>query len=328
VVSISLTIPFFLPYMRVQNELGFTRTIDDAVMYSADWRAWLASGAWAHRWLHPLLGQRWNEVLFPGFLTTGLGLAGAVVALRSGAPAGPGGGDQPPGWARDTAALYALIGVLAFWISFGPAAGLYTVLFKTVPVFSFLRAPGRIGIVVVLALVVLMAAGLSRMLAGRSRRTQAMLGLGLFVAVAAELATVPLPFRDAPPVNRAYRLLAHLPRGPVVELPFFYSRSDFPRHAWYMTNSTWHWQPLINGYSDHIPRDFRDMVLPLSTFPSRDAFRRLRERRARYVVFTLDWYDVRLRARLMDRLQAYQEYLRPLSRENGVWLYEIVRWPE
>ena len=58
-------------------------------------------------------------------------------------------------------AFYAISGVLAFWISFGPAAGLYRVLFAVIPVFSLLRAPSRIGIVVVLALAVCLASGLA-----------------------------------------------------------------------------------------------------------------------------------------------------------------------
>ncbi len=74
--------PFFLPYMRVQKELGFTRLLEDAAMYSADWQAWLASSAWAHRWMLPWL-ERWNEVLFPGFLLTALGLAGLWLGLTS-----------------------------------------------------------------------------------------------------------------------------------------------------------------------------------------------------------------------------------------------------
>ena len=82
VVSVGLVVPFFLPYIRVQKELGFTRLLEDAAMYSADWQAWLASSAWAHRWMLPRLGH-WNEVLFPGFLLTTLGLVGLVVGLRS-----------------------------------------------------------------------------------------------------------------------------------------------------------------------------------------------------------------------------------------------------
>ena len=89
----------------------------------------------------------------------------------------------------------------------------------------------------------------------------------------AELATMPLPLPEAAPVNPVYRWLATARPGPVVEFPFFYNRSDFPRHAEYMLYSTYHWQPLVNGYSDHIPQEFRDMVIPLSSFPTGGEFR-------------------------------------------------------
>ena len=38
----------------------------------------------------------------------------------------------------------------AFWISLGPDAGLYTALYHTLPAFSFLRAPARMGVMVTL----------------------------------------------------------------------------------------------------------------------------------------------------------------------------------
>ncbi len=312
-------VPFFLPYVAVQQELGFTRTLDDAVTYSADWHAWLASGAWAHRWLHPVLGS-WNEVLFPGLLTTVFGIAGgALTFARSSTPQQAG----PPADRRDLIGLYIAIALLAFWISFGPAAGLYTLFFNTIPVFSLLRAPSRVGIVVTLALVVLMSVGLSRVLRAYSARRRAITLTVLGVALAAELATFPLYVRDADPPNVAYRLLAGIEPGPVIELPFFYQRSDFPRHAWYMTSSTLHWRPLVNGYSDHIPQDFRRSVVPLSSFPTRESFRRLNAMGVRYAVFHLDWYDQRSREKLIARIEQYSQYLSPLSRENGVWLFEI-----
>jgi hypothetical protein len=115
--------------------------------------------------------------------------------------------------------------------------------------------------------------------------------------------------------------------GPVVELPFFYSRPDFPRHAEYMLSSTYHWQPLINGYSDHIPQEFRDMVIPMSSFPTRESFAMLERMRARYAVFHLNYYDRRSREKLLERIERYGEFLAPLSREDEVWLYEIVGWP-
>ncbi|HUE84761.1 MAG TPA: hypothetical protein VMO26_01665, partial [Vicinamibacterales bacterium] len=134
-------------------------------------------------------------------------------------------------------------------------------------------------------------------------------------------------FREAAPLSPVYRLLATLPHGAVAEFPYWYERQDFPRHAYYMLNSTAHWQPLVNGYSDHIPSDFRQTVIPLSSFPTRESFGILAKAGARYVVFHLDMYNTRLRERLMERLDTYSPYLRPLATEGSVWLYEIVAWP-
>lgn len=310
--SVGLTLPFFLPYIYVRDTLGFMRTLDDARQYAANAGAWGASAAWAHRWWLPALGD-FNEVLFPGILAILFGVAGVWIMLR-----------QAP--QRDTAVLYLLIAGIAFWASFGPDAGLYTLFYQTVPIFSFLRAPGRMGIMVTLSLVVFSAVAIAHLLA-RTRR--ATLAAGLLCAVAiAEVTTAPLTqFRIAEPPSPVYRVLASLPHGAVAEFPYWYERHDFPRHAYYMLNSTAHWKPLVNGYSDHIPGDFRRTVLPLSSFPSRESFAILAKAGARYVVFHLDMYNARLRERLFERLETYSPYLRPLAKEESVWLFEIVDWP-
>lgn len=320
-VSIVLTLPFFVPYLRVQQEMGFARTLDDTREYSVYGAAWLASNAWAHRWWLPAIGE-FNEVLFPGIITVTLGIAGAawIFAAKRETPA-----KARPGNAH-AALLYILIAVIAFWASFGPDAGLYWLLYKTIPIFTFLRAPGRMGIMVVLALVVLAAPLLASLLQRVWRPMIAAAAVSLLAA--AEFAAVPLTqYRDAEPLSQVYRQLATLPYGPVIELPYWYERSDFPRHAYYMLNSTSHWMPLINGYSDHIPEDFRKTVLPLSSFPTRESFRILGRAGARYAVFHLNFYDARSRQRLIERLDSYARYLRLLARDEDVWLYEIVDWP-
>jgi hypothetical protein len=226
--------------------------------------------------------------------------------------------------ARDVAGYYALLAVLAFWASLGPDAGLYRWFFDTVPVFAFLRAPARMGLIVALALVVLSSGILATWLPRRPRAWTA----ALVLLAAAELNAAPLTaLREAPPVPAAYRMLERLPRGPVAEFPYFYRRTDFPRHAEYMLGSTVHFQSLINGYSDHIPGEWRETVVPLSSFPTREAFAILGRIGARYVVFHLQGYDRRSLERLLERLVTYGRYLRPLVREDDVWLYEIVDWP-
>lgn len=356
-VAVAVVAPFFVPYIYVQQDLGFARTIEDANMFSADAGAWLASSAHAHRWMHAPL-QRWggwSEVLFPGFITTGLGLVGAWIGWRTTresrdavqAPIAPGSGDaiahaagakgplasEPRiGRTREATLFYGLFALIALWSSFGPSAGLYTLLHHTIPVFSFLRAPARMGIMVTLALGVMMAIGVSALLRryGTRQGTQRVVrvaSVALPVLLAIELLDAPLRVSDVPPVSGAYRMLATMPRGPVAEFPFYWERPDFPRHARYMLFSTYHWQPLINGYSDHIPVDFREIVRPLSGFPSRDGFRRLRERRARYAIFHLDYYDRRSRERLLERIEAYRDYLTPLYRDEDIWMFAITGWP-
>jgi len=107
-------------------------------------------------------------------------------------------------------------------------------------------------------------------------------------------------------------------------LPVLFRRIDLHRHAYYMLLATHHWQPLINGYSDHIPADFTECMVPISMFPTRESFEILKGYRIRYAVFHLNWYDRRSRPKLLERLQEYRDYLRPLNTAGDVWLFEVM----
>ena len=86
-------------------------------------------------------------MLFPGFLAIILAAIGVVNVMRRSASLDASAPEVAT--ARETVLLYGSLGALAFWASLGPRAGLYSLLFKTIPVFSLLRAPGRTGIIVV-----------------------------------------------------------------------------------------------------------------------------------------------------------------------------------
>jgi hypothetical protein len=311
-VCIGLTAPLFLPYLRMQDTTGFARQLDGS--YSANLSAWLISSAWAHRWWAPWVADA-SEVLFPGIIATLFGIWGAYLWRH-----------------KDVAWFYMTAGVIAFWTTFGPQAGLYTLFYYTIPVFSFLRAPSRTGIVVTLCLVVLAAPALIKLLHRAPARTRyagasAMFGV-LFALAIADTYRAPLRMREAAPLPNVYRTLARMPRGPVIELPYWSDRIAYHRHAEYMLDSAYHWQPLINGYSDHIPQDFRDRARPLSGFPSRESFAILETLGARYAVIHLNLFDAPTREALIDRLdREYVNYLRPLEKDGDVWLYEIIAWP-
>ena len=94
-----------------------------------------------------------------------------------------------------------------------------------------------------------------------------------------------------------------MPRGAVAEFPFYGERVAYPLHAQYMVLSTSHWMPLVNGYSDYIPPDFREAAFVLDSFPSNDTFAVLEKHRVRYVGIHWDMYGPRaedVREKLKD----------------------------
>jgi len=320
-VSIGIVTPFFLPYLAIQQETGFARSIDDARLWSAYWRSYLASGSHAHEWILPLI-RDWNQaVLFPGFLAVALGLSGAVIAFRHA---------KPNNRDRETALFYGSVGILALWASLGPRAGLYTVFYTVIPVFSFLRAPERMGILVTLCLAVFAAFAIRAL---RSRFTGPAGGAIAVLACAAallELNDIPFGWRPADPIPAVYRVLAGMPRGPVAEFPFYERRADFHLHARYMLKSTVHWQPLVNGYSDNIPADFRTLATTLASFPSRESFDAMRARRVRYITVNhgRQGYGGEAWPEIEHRLQPYLPLLRLLADDGQVAVYEVMSWPK
>src|SRR5207245_8394730 len=141
-------------------------------------------------------------------------------------------------------------------------------LYSTVPGFTFMRAPSRFGLVTMFALAVLAGSGLA-MLFATAKRVRVAAVVVLAVAIAELYA--PLRFPPVRPPDEGYRVLATLPYGPVLELPVYSRQFGFVREG-YMLNSTVHWRPLIDAYSDYIPDDFTAHMDALGGFPSREAF--------------------------------------------------------
>jgi hypothetical protein len=228
---------------------------------------------------------------------------------------------------REILVLYGTIAIVTLWASLGPSAGLYTLLYWTIPVFSFLRAPERMGIVVALCFAIFAAFGV-RELRRRYPAHASAIAVAACAAAMLELNSVPFDWRpDSIPAP--YRVLAGVARGPVAEFPFYDLRSDFHIHTRYMLNSTTHWQPLLNGYSDFIPPDFRTLATTLAAFPSREAFNALKDHRVRYITLNrgrqgyggATWPDIE------RRLQPYLSHLRPIADDGQLVIYEVLSWP-
>jgi hypothetical protein len=311
-VAVLLTLPLGVQYLSLQRDTGFARGLSEAREFSADGRAYFASSAYAHRWILPLIG-RWKEVLFPGFTAIVFGVGGALAGWRSTARN------------REIVLVYITLGLLAWWVSLGPAAGLYSVLYSWVPGFTFLRAAGRFGLIVSFSLSVLTGLGVSALLA-RPRLPRP----GIVVVAVAALAIAeliePVSYRPVRPVPGAYRLLAHLPRGGLLELPVYSRRFAFMR-ARYMLGSTAHWQPLVNGYSDYMPPDLAAIEGHLGTFPSAESFALLQRDQVRYAIFHIKDYKGALFPALLSRLEAFAPYLKRLYADDQMLLYEITAYP-
>jgi hypothetical protein len=163
-----------------------------------------------------------------------------------------------------------------------------------VPGFAGIQAPVRFGVVALLAIALLAAYGYAAL----SRRMPAALralALGLVVVLlGAELATAPtrvaFPVHDS--TTAVYRELVGRPAGAVVEMPIPNPRSE-PSYPFVeaprMVLSTIDLHPRVNGYSGLEPQGYESDTAVLSTFPSDQAWERLRALRVRYIVLHLTW---------------------------------------
>jgi hypothetical protein len=305
-VAATLTAPLAAVYLMIQRTTGFARSVDAAGSFSANWSAYLASSAYAHGWILSLI-PRWHEVLFPGFVALGFGLAGLWAGLFA------------RGRDRELAIFYGSVAALALWESFGPAAGLYRLTYAAVPGFSFLRAPSRFGLLVTLSLAALASFAIGRLRANRPR--SAWVAGAIAAAAFAEL-LVPLRLMPVPPPDASHAALASLPAGAVLELPVYSEQFAYIRTR-YMLASTEDWHPLVDAYSDYIPQDFRDRAETLASFPDRASIDELRREGVRYAIVHVSEYSGAMRETFDAGERAFAAELTLLHGDDSSRLYEI-----
>jgi hypothetical protein len=326
VVAVGAIAPALAPYAALRNQEGFRSSLnlEEADSYSADTRAFVRGHS---RAMNLLMSGRFRayvggdgEVLFPGVFVAVLALAGVVAAGTTVR------GTAAPNRAQNgrIAAFYAVVMLLALWASLGPKAGLYTLLAEWVPFMSFLRAPARMGVLVLFAVAIFAGSGIAWL---ERRSKAAWLAPALLILTVAEL-QVAWPLRVVPPVADAYKMLAGLPRAGTLVLQFPYRQGEWFPHADYMFWSMYHWQPMVNGYSDFIPADIRDLAVPINGFPDPESFRLLRQRNVRYVAIDWRMYNEAATEIMRARFAPYTQFLRPLVTTEPVSLYEIVAWPD
>jgi hypothetical protein len=314
--------PVFVPYEAARQLVAASHAAspDNVLEWSARAADFFTSPTFIDRQAIPLVRRvvgPSNDPMFPGLIM----LALAAVALAK--------------ERRREVAAYAAVALFALWAAFGPRFVLYTAIAKVVPGMALLRAPVRYGMLVSFALAVLAGFGARRIIARRPAVTATLISVAAIeLIVWGGPGTIPgWNLAPMPVVPEAYKMLASLPRGAVVDFPFPYRHADggndYPSHTRAMFWSMFHWQPLVNGYSDVVPPDFDEIAAPINAFPDAASFEILRARHVRYVVWHMEsGYDAESRRKILARFPAYAPYMRQLTTDGDVWLYEITGYPE
>ena len=250
VVGLIVVAPYAYAYTLNRATLG-DRLERDIQLYSATLANYLAApaanlvhGAWSSPF-----GQS-ERFLFPGVLAIVL----AGVGLYRIDP--------------QRASLIAL-GAFGFVLSLGLNTPLYQLLRTVAMPYRGLRAPARASILLYMALAALGAYGWTRLIRGRSKPFTMIATVLMAAALLVEFRTAMDRWLSIPsePAD-VYRWLAMQPRSVVAEVPF--ARADelhLIHDGLYMFNSTWHWQPIVNGYSGFFPKSFMDLAEATASFP-------------------------------------------------------------
>jgi hypothetical protein len=266
-LAAAISAVYAVPYLRAHEKVG-DRAITDVASFSATPASYLVAtpGNWLYGRLTGSRGRA-ERRLFPGAMAVVLAIAGVLLMTPS-----------------PRAIAYLLLLVAAFETSLGVGGYAYTFLYEHVSVYRGLRAAARLGIFVVMFLGVLAGFGYRALAARRSPRVRAAAVAALAGVLLAEYrATVGLIAYPgaAPPV---YRMLARQPRGVVAEFPVPSVDALPGRDPEYAYMSTFHWFPLVNGYSGVYPPSYLSRLERLRGFPDETSLTQLRRDGVRYVI--------------------------------------------
>jgi hypothetical protein len=284
VLAAAVSAAYAVPYLRVQRTVG-ERTGSEVTSYSAQPSNYLAATS-----SNSLYGRTaaYGDVerhLFTGAIPVVLAILGLLLRTPTRRPI-----------------VYLLLLVAAFETSLGFHGHIYPWLYDHVAAYRGLRAPARLGVFVLMFLAVLAGYGYQALVERRRPLVRAALVSGLTLGLIAEyhVTSVLAPFASAaPPV---YRVLASQPRGIVAELPVPPADRLPGREAEYSYLSSFHWFPLINGYSGTYPPSYLARLEHLRGFPDATSIRQLRQDNVAYVIVHGSEYPGAVFAEVRNRI--------------------------
>ena len=254
------------PYQAASARVGM-RSVDEVRQWSAG-----LSSYWAvseTNWLYRSFPKGWDEnSLFPGFVPPILALV-AVAMVRP----------------RRLTMVYFAGAAIAFDLSLGTNGIVYPWLYRHGGVFGGLRAPARASIFFLLCLGALAAWGASIVIGRVSARARPYAAACLVALVMVEYWVPPLRMmaypNQAPPL---YEFLRRRPDGVIAHFPMPLGFRLPGYEPQYVFGSTFHWKPLVNGYSGYYPPSYLRRLRSVEGFPDARSLGHLMGENVRYLV--------------------------------------------
>lgn len=288
-VAVAICGAYALPYLQTKQEVG-GRSGQEIVAFSARPSSYLVATPDNVVWGSSFASRgRPERRLFPGALAVLLAFVGLLLRVPT-----------------LIVMAYLLGAVAAFELSLGLSGYSFRFLHEHVPIFHGLRALARAGLFVLFFVAALAGFGFAALSSGLkpvARRVAAAVVVTVLLAEyrVRPLALVPYP-NEAPPL---YAWLAAQPPGVVAELPMPPPTALPGDDARYSYLSTFHWHPLLNGYSGFHPHSYLDRVETLQAFPEEAAITRLRADGTRYLVVHFEAYEPHEREQIRTALTRY-----------------------
>jgi len=226
------------------------------------------------------------------------------------------------------AGFYVVLAVLSVWLCLGPDFVLYKVLYRVLPGFDLVRVPSRLGILTLLALGVLAAVGLDRLVQGLKAPGGAWVGAGVLVLLVGEFAAFPLDTRpygvDVPAIDNELAARAKPFAAVGFPVPDPTNATQSARvHSYVMLHSMEHWQPMVNGYSGIVPPRHQRLYMILTAFPDTASLRELEELGVGYAVLHRDFYSDEDWERVVARAAEFPDRLRLEAETADGRLYSL-----
>lgn len=345
--SLVALVPFLLGYLRVRAD---NPLLAEQTLWRAPTTADLQGAAWTSKvvlahWRSDLGRLVWwgslpTTLVPPALVLVVAGVLLAIRRWRAGRPL-----PQDAGWLHG--ALWFVVGT---FISLTPVAmlGSYRVylpqyvLGLTTRLYEIIRSPGRLGVVAMVAGCILAGIGFAEVVralaargdAGRDRLWRG--GLAVLVVLALYLVRPPgtaafpasYPTQNVPPLLPEIATELAKERGPLLELPALNHKLDhWPSSMWNaqaMYLSTFHWRPLLNGYSSYWPEGFVARMDLAEELPSRTALATLvRTTGVRTILVHLLGYDADRRRRWGRAIQGGVRGLELRARARGQLVFAV-----